>query len=43
VVAAPLAAQVARRLPDRPLMILVGTVVILLSLRGVIQGFAPEA
>jgi uncharacterized membrane protein YfcA len=41
VVAAPLAAQVARRLPDRPLMILVGTVVILLSLRGVIQGFAP--
>lgn len=43
VVAAPFAAQVARRLPGRPLMILVGTVVILLSLRGVIQGFAPEA
>lgn len=37
VLAAPFAAEVARRLPDRPLMILVGSIVILLSLRGLIQ------
>lgn len=43
VVAAPFAAQVTRRLPDRPLMILVGIVVILLSLRGLIQSLAVQA
>lgn len=42
VVAAPFAAQVTRRLPDRTLMILVGIVVILLSLRGLIRALAPE-
>jgi uncharacterized membrane protein YfcA len=41
VVAAPFAALVTRRLPDRPLMILVGIVVILLSLRGLILALAP--
>jgi uncharacterized protein len=35
--AAPLAAYVAKSVPDRPLMILVGAVVVLLSLRGLIQ------
>lgn len=38
--AAPFAALVARRLPDRPLMILVGSVVMLFSLRGLIQALA---
>ena len=38
-VAAPLAAYIAKSVPDRPLMILVGAVVILLSLRGLIQLF----
>lgn len=42
VVAAPFAAQVARRVPDRTLMILVGIVVILLSLRGVMLGVLPK-
>lgn len=37
VVAAPFAARVARRMPDQPLMILVGTVVVLLSLRTLVQ------
>lgn len=41
VVAAPFAALVTRHLPDRPLMILVGIVVILLSLRGLILALAP--
>ena len=36
-IAAPLAAYVAKAVPDRPLMILVGAVVILLSVRGLIQ------
>jgi uncharacterized membrane protein YfcA len=36
-VAAPLAAYVAKTVPDRPLMVLVGSVVILLSMRGLIQ------
>jgi uncharacterized protein len=38
-VAAPLAAYVAKTVPDRPLMILVGAVVILLSVRGLLQLF----
>lgn len=39
VVAAPLAAFAASRLPDRPMMILVGSVVILLSTRTLVQAF----
>ncbi len=39
VVAAPLAAFAASRLPDRPMMILVGSVVILLSMRTLLQAF----
>jgi uncharacterized membrane protein YfcA len=35
--AAPLAAYAAYRIPDQPLMILVGSVIALLSLRGLIQ------
>jgi uncharacterized membrane protein YfcA len=35
--AAPLAAYVAAAVPDRPLMLLVGAVVILLSVRGLVQ------
>jgi uncharacterized protein len=35
--AAPLAAYVAKAIPDRPLMILVGSVIVLLSIRGLIQ------
>ena len=37
VLAAPFAAYVTRRLPDRPLMIMVGVLIILLSLRGLMQ------
>jgi uncharacterized protein len=37
VLAAPFAAYATKQLPDRPLMILVGAVVVLLSLRGLIQ------
>ena len=37
VLAAPFAAYVVRRLPDRPLMILVAVLIILLSLRGLLQ------
>ncbi len=37
VLAAPFAAYVTRRLPDRPLMIVVAVVIILLSLRGLVQ------
>jgi uncharacterized protein len=36
VLAAPFAALITRRLPDRPLMLLVGVVIILLSLRGLV-------
>jgi uncharacterized membrane protein YfcA len=43
VVVAPFSAQVARRLPARPLMILAGIVVILLNLRGVILAVMPNA
>ncbi len=39
VIAAPLAAYTTRALPDRPLMILVGVVIIILSLRGLSQAF----
>jgi uncharacterized membrane protein YfcA len=35
--AAPLAAYVAKAVPDRPLMVLVGAIVILLSVRGFVQ------
>ncbi len=37
VIAAPLAAYTTRALPDRPLMILVGVVIIILSLRGIFK------
>lgn len=37
ILAAPFAAYVISRMPDRPLMIMVGTVIVLLSLRGLIQ------
>jgi len=37
--AAPLAAYVTQRLPDRPLMVLVAVVVMLLSIRGIVQAF----
>jgi len=36
-VAAPLAAYVAKSVPDRPLMVLVGAIVVLLSVRGLVQ------
>jgi uncharacterized protein len=36
-IAAPLAAYVAKNVPDRPLMVMVGAVVILLSARGFVQ------
>lgn len=35
--AAPIAAYAAKAIPDRPLMILVGSVIVLLSLRGLVQ------
>ena len=35
--AAPIAAYAAYRIPDQPLMILVGTVIVLLSMRGLIR------
>lgn len=40
VVAAPFAAYVARGVPERPLMILVGVVIMILSLRGLYKAFA---
>jgi uncharacterized protein len=36
VLAAPFAALITRRLPDRPLMLMVGVVILLLSLRGLV-------
>jgi len=36
-IAAPIAAYIAKTIPDRPLMILVGVVIILLSVRGLLQ------
>jgi uncharacterized protein len=38
--AAPVAAYAAYRIPDQPLMILVGSVIVLLSIRGLIQAVA---
>jgi uncharacterized membrane protein YfcA len=40
VLAAPFAALITRSLPDRPLMILVGVVIMVLSLRGLFQALA---
>ena len=37
VIAAPFAAYTTKHLPDRVLMIIVGAVVVLLSLRGILQ------
>jgi uncharacterized protein len=37
--AAPLAAYVTRTVPDQPLMIIVGMVILLLSIRGLLQSF----
>lgn len=39
VMAAPLAAFVTRRMPDRAMMVLVGSVIVLLSARGLLQSF----
>jgi uncharacterized membrane protein YfcA len=36
-IAAPIAAYVAKTVPDRPLMLLVGAIIILLSVRGLLQ------
>ena len=41
VLAAPLAARVAKRLPERPLLFIVGTVIVLLSVRGIVNFFWP--
>jgi uncharacterized membrane protein YfcA len=38
--AAPIAAYAAYKIPDQPLMILVGSVIALLSLRGLIQAMS---
>jgi uncharacterized protein len=43
VLAAPFAALVARRLPDRPLMVIVGVVVSLLALRGLLASLRALA
>jgi uncharacterized membrane protein YfcA len=40
VLAAPFAAYVTRSMPDRPLMILVGIMIIVLSIRGLLQAFS---
>jgi uncharacterized membrane protein YfcA len=40
VLAAPFAAYLTCRVPDRPLMILVGVVIVLLSLRGLVQALS---
>jgi uncharacterized membrane protein YfcA len=39
-IAAPIAAYMAKTIPDKPLMLLVGAVIILLSIRGIVQLFA---
>jgi uncharacterized membrane protein YfcA len=39
VLAAPLAAYAAYKIPDQPMMILVGSVIMLLSIRGLIRAF----
>lgn len=38
--AAPIAAYMAKTIPDKPLMMLVGAIIILLSIRGLMQAFA---
>lgn len=38
-IAAPIAAYVAKAVPDRPLMLLVGAIIILLSIRGLLHTF----
>jgi uncharacterized protein len=38
--AAPIAAYAAYKIPDQPLMILVGSVIVLLSIRGLIQAMS---
>ncbi len=43
VLAAPFAALVAKRLPDRPLMVIVGVVVSLLALRGLFSSLRALA
>ncbi len=40
ILAAPLAAYATKRIPARPMMIVVGVVIVLLSLRGLARGFA---
>jgi uncharacterized membrane protein YfcA len=40
IIAAPFAAYATRHLPDRALMVLVGLVVVILSLRGLLHLFA---
>lgn len=39
VIAAPLAARLAKSVPDKPLMLIVGVVVMILSLRGLVAAF----
>lgn len=39
VIAAPIAARLAKSVPDKPLMLIVGVVVMLLSLRGLVSAF----
>ncbi|HSI04848.1 MAG: sulfite exporter TauE/SafE family protein [Myxococcota bacterium] len=41
VLAAPIAARVAKRVPERPLLFIVGTVIVLLSVRGIVNFFWP--
>ncbi len=38
-IAAPIAAYAAKSIPDRPLMFLVGAMIVLLSIRGLVQAF----
>jgi uncharacterized protein len=42
ILAAPLAAYATQKLPDRPLMILVGAIILLLSLRGLLRSFGDS-
>lgn len=41
IMAAPLAARVAKYVPERPLMFVVGTMIMLLSVRGIVNFFWP--
>jgi uncharacterized membrane protein YfcA len=40
VIAAPFAAMITKKLPDRPLMIMVGVVIMLLSIRNLVKDVA---